>query len=174
MLTLAIITGIVLIIATMISITVRHSRKPAVTAPVVVSNKPAFTVTINYVTSFIKTYQGNTYVFLNMTIFNKMDVDMDDVLIETEPGLTIINDLNYRATAEKWPVDRLDPVHADTIQARTLNIPPDTTISGYLIVESPKAQCNIDAVSVTSKGINVTVGVRKEKVLMKTGNIRRY
>ncbi len=173
MLTLAIITGIVLIIAIMVSITVRHSRKPAAAAQVVVS-KPAFTVTINYVTSFIKTYQGNTYVFLNMTIFNKMDVDMDDVLIETEPGLTIINDLNYRATAEKWPVDRKDPVYADTIQARTLNIPPDTTISGYLIVESPKAQCNIDAVSVTSKGINVTVGVRKEKVLMKTGNIRRY
>lgn len=173
MIVFAIILGVVIVAAAMFSYIQKLNQKQTVPDTVAAPAK-TFSVTINYVTSFIKTYEKHTYVFINMTIFNKMDKDMDNVTIETEPALPIINDLNYRATTENWKVDRLDPVHADTIQARVLNIPPGTTVSGYLIVESPKAQCNVETIKVTNNEIIQTVEVRKEKVLMKTGNIRRF
>lgn len=172
MITLAIIIGIALIIAAAISFITRMNQRPAPLQATV--RKPDFTVTINYGTSFIKTYEGVTYSFINVTIFNKTEDDMEDVDIATEPNLPIVNDLNYRATTENWPVDRLDPVHADTIQARVMSIPAGATVSGYLIVESPKAQCNVDAITVSNKGVVHTIEVRQEKVFMKTINIRRY
>lgn len=172
MTTFAIVVGLILVVAGMFSYIQKLNFKAQVKAQPAITRSD-FTVTINYTTSFIKTYQDVSYLFLNVTVFNKMDTDMDDVTIETEPKLEIVNDLNYRATTEKWPVDRYDPVHADTLQSRVLNIEPGNTVSGYVIVKTPRAMCNVDAITVSNKDISVTIPVRKEKVLMKTGNVRR-
>lgn len=133
-----------------------------------------YAVAINYATSFIKTYGGTTYMFLNVTVFNKMATDMEDVEVKINPELPIINDLKFKATAEKWEVDKKDAVFSDTLQARALFIPAGNTITGYLIVETPKAICNIQTITVVYKKMGQTIGVSKEKVLMKTVNFRRY
>lgn len=133
-----------------------------------------YSVAVNYATSFIKTYAGTTYMFLNVTIFNKMDTDMEDVEVIIKPDLPIINDLRYKATAEKWEVDKKDAVFSDTLQDRALFIPAGKTISGFLTVEAPRAICNIESITVAYQKMRQTIHVAKEKVLMKTVNFRRY
>lgn len=166
----------VLVLSVVIALLWRKRTKvqPAATNTEPEYDEAGYAVAINYSTSFIKTYAGTTYMFLNVTIFNKMAVDMEDVTVITHPDIPIITDLKYKATAEKWEVDKKDAVFSDSLLDRVLFIPAGNTISGYLVTETPRAMCNIETITVAYNRMRFTARVAKEKVLMKTVNFRRY
>lgn len=96
------------------------------------------------------------------------------MIIETIPHLPQVNDLKYKAIEEKWTIDRFDPALSDTISSRVMNIEPGAIISGYLIVVTPGTDCNVTELSFIANGQKLIVPVRKDRVVMKTGNIRKF
>ncbi len=166
MTTFFIVLGIVLAVAVLIGIVVKLKRKPRPVVPVEVSKK-AFNVIMNYVTSFVNTYAGKDYIFLSITIENKTENDLDDVVIETIPNLPIITDIRYRAISEKWNVDSHDPVFSDSLLSRVASIEPGEMVTGYIVVETRNAHCNIDTISISAGDQVQEIPIRKDRVTFK-------
>lgn len=166
-----IVLGIVLAIAALLSYVVKLNRKPKAVAPVEISKK-AFNIIMNYVTSFVNTYGGKDYIFLSISIENKTDNDLDDVVIETIPSLPIITDLRYRAISEKWNIDSQDPVFSDSLLSRVASIEPGAMVTGYIVVETKNAHCNIDTISISAGDQVQEIPIRKDRVVFKR-NMKR-
>ncbi len=151
---------------------IRRKRK-AKPAPTPEITQKAFNIIMNYVPSFINTYNGKDYVFLNITIENKTDHDLDDVVIEITPAVPIITDLRYRAISEKWNVNVNDPSFSDSLLSRVASIEPGASVSGYIVVETRNAHCNIDMVAISAGDQIQEIPVRKDRVSFKRPNTRR-
>ena len=135
--------------------------------------KELVSLAVNYSISFVKSYIGELYYFINISLINNHTEDVDDLTISFDPDAVLLNDMVFGSESNEGGHTEYFPEYYDTVGPQ-LSLHAKSVVTGYVILAARDEECPIDEIHLFGGEVDTLVKISKQRIMRKNAGTRKF